>query len=1041
MDIWKVLEIEPCKDKQKITDAYREKLLVTNPEDEEEAFKRLRAAYEEALAYAAQEEEEVQEDNSPLGQWMRGVDDVYRSIKKRRDEECWKRLLDEEICTALDTKTLARDRLLGYLMDSFRLPQNIWKLLNDTFDLEEQREELIESFPSDFIDYIFREMKESTLQPLDLFQGDEYAHYDEYISLLNRSTREINAREMEDAKNTIEEMKEFGIYHPYQTINEIRILLIGEEYEVARSKAEELYMIYSDDANVLLYMGETSYYLEQYEEAVKYYDSHLELVPGSFLGRYGKADCLKHQKQYKEAKEILIQILDDYPYSNSVKQELSQVNELIIEEYKENVKAHPEDMEKKLELGWSCLQNDKIEDGLAILDSIQAEGANAFSLQNLSGRLYMEHGEYEKAIQYFAKWEQMIRELPDEVPEELEKDKNRLQLPIYLQAYALECLGCKEEAAKRLDESLAIKEDSEALNLKAYFFYSRGAYEEAIEVCNKIEKMDANRVGIYAYRGKSLYELGYYQAAYEDFDRWIELYAYDLDPYIYKMRIMICYEQYDRAKEIADYLTGQKVESDRLTDCIAQIMERTGGETEKNSAYEMYKQVLENYEKGQSDVDDIYRIIYRMAVADEKDRPLQFVLDEIEKGLSYKKDYIPLIEYKAYLMNGEGRTDEAIELCKEILKIDPGHTSANMRIGDILYERREYEKALEYYLKQREVQYSQTALIDIGRAYIELGRLDEAKEINLEALKMDPEESCLYHNLGLICIYQKQYEEAIRYYELAVEHYQKRGKVSANTYEQLASCYLRDGQPNKAFETYEEVRKQTKSPAYYIELSDAYRYYGRYQEAAQVLEKYKETADNDSRKALYDHRLSNLMILSGDVHKAYKYMKKCKNKIRDMQENLADYYILKRDYKKALEVCNQMLDHTPEDIDTLNFTSLRILWMGDTARARTHASKGLALLEKQKKGLDDQIRGYKRAAVFQAVLGNYQAAFFCIEKAQGCVLCATCKYHICKDVEIILAMIYDIMGDRRRAMEILNKCASYCKDDTELYFLIERLKG
>lgn len=350
MDIWKVLEIEPCKDKQKITDAYREKLLVTNPEDEEEAFKRLRAAYEEALAYAAQEEEEVQEDNSPLGQWMRGVDDVYRSIKKRRDEECWKRLLDEEICTALDTKTLARDRLLGYLMDSFRLPQNIWKLLNDTFDLEEQREELIESFPSDFIDYIFRKMKESTLQPLDLFQGDEYAHYDEYISLLNRSTREINAREMEDAKNTIEEMKEFGIYHPYQTINEIRILLIGEEYEVARSKAEELYMIYSDDANVLLYMGETSYYLEQYEEAVKYYDSHLELVPGSFLGRYGKADCLKHQKQYKEAKEILIQILDDYPYSNSVKQELSQVNELIIEEYKENVKAHPEDMEKKLEL-------------------------------------------------------------------------------------------------------------------------------------------------------------------------------------------------------------------------------------------------------------------------------------------------------------------------------------------------------------------------------------------------------------------------------------------------------------------------------------------------------------------------------------------------------------------------------------------------------------------------------------------------------------------------------------------------------------------
>lgn len=1041
MDIWKVLEIEPCKDKQKITDAYREKLLVTNPEDEEEAFKRLRSAYEEALTYAAQEEGETKEDDSPLGQWMREVDNVYRSIEKRRDEERWKQLLDDEICTALDTKTLARDRLLGYLMDSFRLPQNIWELLNDTFDLEEQREELIESFPVDFIDYIFRELKESTVQPLDLFQGDEYARYDEYISLLNRSTREINVREMEDAKKTIEELKEFGIYHPYQTINEIRIHLIGQEYETARSKAEDLYMIYPDDANVILYMGETSYYLGQYEEAVRYYDSHLELVPRSFLGRYGKADCLKHQKEYKAAKELLIQILDDYPYNESVKQELSQINELIIEEYKKDAQEHPEDMEKKLELGWSCLQNDKIEDGLAILDSIKVEGAKAFSLENLSGRLYMEHGEFEKAIFHLAKWEQMIRELPDEVPEELEKDKNRLQLPIYLQAYALDRLGRRDEAAKRLEESLEIKEDPEALNLKAHFLYNSREYEAAIEICNKIEQIDANRVGVYAYRGKSLYELGYYQAAYEDFDRWIELYAYDLDPYIYKMRIMIYYEQYDRAKEIADYLTSQKVECDRLTDCIAQIMERTGGETEKNSAYEMYKQILENYENGKSDVDDIYRIIYRMAVADEHDRPLQYVLEEIEKGLAYKKDYIPLIEYKAYLLNNEGRKDETIKLCQEILEIDPNHTRANMRIGDILYDRQEYEKALEYYLKQREVQNSQTALIDIGRAYIELGRLDEAKEINLEALKMDPEESCLYHNLGLICIYQKQYAEAIRYYELAIEYYQKRGEVSANTYEQLASCYIRQGQPDKALETYEEVRKQTKNPAYYVDLSDAYRYYGRYQEAAQVLEKYKETADNDNRKALYDHRLSNLMILSGDMHKAYKYMKKCKNRIRDMQENLVDYYILKRDYKKALEICNQMLDRTPEDISALYFTSLRILWMGDTARARTHASKGLALLEKQKKGLGAQIRGYKRAAVFQAVLGNYQAAFFCVEKAQGCVLCATCKYHICKDIEIILAMIYDIMGDRRRALEILNKCASYCKDDTELYFLIERLKG
>lgn len=44
MDIYEILGIEPTKDKKKITDAYRQKLLETNPEDKPEEFKELRSA-------------------------------------------------------------------------------------------------------------------------------------------------------------------------------------------------------------------------------------------------------------------------------------------------------------------------------------------------------------------------------------------------------------------------------------------------------------------------------------------------------------------------------------------------------------------------------------------------------------------------------------------------------------------------------------------------------------------------------------------------------------------------------------------------------------------------------------------------------------------------------------------------------------------------------------------------------------------------------------------------------------------------------------
>ena len=47
-EIFQVLGIEETRDENLIKRAYREKLAVTNPEDNPEGFKRLRNAYEEA---------------------------------------------------------------------------------------------------------------------------------------------------------------------------------------------------------------------------------------------------------------------------------------------------------------------------------------------------------------------------------------------------------------------------------------------------------------------------------------------------------------------------------------------------------------------------------------------------------------------------------------------------------------------------------------------------------------------------------------------------------------------------------------------------------------------------------------------------------------------------------------------------------------------------------------------------------------------------------------------------------------------------------
>ena len=51
--VWKILEIEPTDDVDMIRDAYRAKLVVTNPEDDQEGFMELKEAYDRALELAA----------------------------------------------------------------------------------------------------------------------------------------------------------------------------------------------------------------------------------------------------------------------------------------------------------------------------------------------------------------------------------------------------------------------------------------------------------------------------------------------------------------------------------------------------------------------------------------------------------------------------------------------------------------------------------------------------------------------------------------------------------------------------------------------------------------------------------------------------------------------------------------------------------------------------------------------------------------------------------------------------------------------------
>ena len=62
IEVFQILGIEQTKDVWSLKNAYRDKLTVTNPEDDPEGFKRLRMAYEEACRYAGTPDAEENEE-------------------------------------------------------------------------------------------------------------------------------------------------------------------------------------------------------------------------------------------------------------------------------------------------------------------------------------------------------------------------------------------------------------------------------------------------------------------------------------------------------------------------------------------------------------------------------------------------------------------------------------------------------------------------------------------------------------------------------------------------------------------------------------------------------------------------------------------------------------------------------------------------------------------------------------------------------------------------------------------------------------------
>lgn len=866
-----ILEIEKTKDKQIIQDAYRRLLVKVNPEDDPEGFKRLREAYETANAYADRPEEFRKEPETPVEHWIERVREVYFSISRRTDPSCWEKLLKEDICLDLDTSVEARDALLDFLADNYRIKTDIWKMIDRTFDLKEERAELLERFHPNFIDFVMHQCQSDDDFPYEEFKGEDDADYDTFLYHYYELCRKNDSGDAEGASGILDTLKHLPVSHPYLMLEEARLERNRQNIAAASGRIHELLAVMGEDMRSLAYGGEIFWENQEKEEAKDCFEKILKDCPTHYMANKYLAKYYQEQGEHEKAKEFCVEALRISSQEDALLETMHDINQSLMKLYEERIAKEEASDEDVMELGWCYLQNDLSGKGVALLEARTVGESRRAEYYSLLSKCYLMEQQYQEAVDAARacipciETEAKAREAEakeEEKGKQLERIPGRIAGACEIIAKSLHMMARekdvpKEKQASYYDEALeaideALKQEPGSRNYyieKAQIFMDREEFQKAIDVCDQMVENDRNDFYAYVLRQKCCFEMHNGQGVVDNFYSAKDIYAGY--PQIYELAadVFIRYSQYEDAKRILKQAEDAEVGSPKLDLLHLTIARETSEKDEEfKAAYEEAKRLEERFKENRDSVSDeqqaeLYYELARCCRGLDRQRD---ALKYIEKACNLHEDKLyrwiranTLADLKEYdramadyqfcekeygenelvyenmarCFNSMGKRSQALDYYKKVLEVNEENPRANSRIVDIYTDILKDTGDLKYYREAVPFATRQLEMDPCAYYYIERGLLYlEAGEWDLaekDFLKASElEPNNTYAYNNQGCIYK--YTER---YEQAVELFKKSIEVMEDketiiAYSNLGGTYERMADYAKALEWYQKGSRE-----------------------------------------------------------------------------------------------------------------------------------------------------------------------------------------------------------------------------------------
>lgn len=817
MGIWEILGIAKTKDRDVITHGYRTKLEKTHPEDDPEGFKVLRKAYEEALQYCEEDYEEL----SAVDVWIEKVEELYSRFYSRIDVNNWKRLLEDNICMALETHNQVSEALLVFIMSHYRMPEGVFKLLNQYFNWEEQDEELRKTFPPEFINFIMNAIKNGDYINYAYFDGDEYENFDEYINALYDLRGAIFGKNYDEAGKFLQRLNEMDIYHPYKDVEQIYYWTNTGFVDQANEKALELYNDFPEDPQILIAYAETLWSKEEYENAKEVFSKADQLLPGHVLWRRREMEYLKIHGDYEEAKEKYYALLRDHIYDHSFEEFLLELNEKLIPYYEKKLKTEDKTI-TKVDLAWCYYEKKELDKAIDLLNGFEPK-EDKDKYYKIKGYVYYSLLDYENTIQCLEYWLEEIKEETDEERKKKNKD-DTVNTVAPICAYCYMKLGNIEKGKEIMEKTIKIAEDKLGLYLSLNSMLNNNyEYEEIIQICTEAMLEEGDNEHLLLQRGIAYYHLGEFTEASQDIRRILEISPNNHIANIYKMKICLNWKDkkgfLDTLEELEN-IGDENLDKEVLP--LYRIKElRVKGQIREalTKALEMVDEIQEN-DLSDETICEIYHEIGLCYWEEEElleaekyiDKALaiapwygEYILDKgsllLQLDENHKAEELYLSVIKKYpkqaiyyvrlggLKSKEEDYEESKSYYERALELDPTWTNIYYYLAELMENQGKYKESLPYLDKLVELSYSPRSLLDRGTAYMENLHVEKAIEDLLESLSLDPDSRSANCNLGMAYLMKNEYNEAEKYLLKSMEDIES--IEGYNPYYYLMLCYAR----------------------------------------------------------------------------------------------------------------------------------------------------------------------------------------------------------------------------------------------------------